>query len=754
MPSKIAKTEKTSIKRRKSTHGHNPPKKRKLQSSGSQSNAKGKQRAYERDTIPLPNEPQDDQDSLISEEDMDFFRENIPDFLTNLDTMAISRSKKEISRLHDISKPKNPVKRELSFSGDDDSDFSSLSESEQSDASTASQSEDDLEQAYESRSRQAAISEQRETVPRLPIKMSDGRIVKTGHRLVPDENKSEDVSESSDTENSSPENPKTDELIASASVLTVTNVPRQLQIQTAKEEIAQICQSILADPENSLSLLRRLHVFTLPRVLSAEPTENDPLIRQLAMISELAVLKDIIPGYRIRPLTDAEKNEKVSQAILRTREWEQGLVSVYQTYLRSLQTELKNKTPFADLALKSMCTLLKEATHFNFRSNIINAIVSTLSKKQWNNRSEMCSQTLISVFKTDKGGNTTLEIVQMLSRMIKERHFMVHPNIFSCLLHLRLGSHLPTVRASETKIERENDRRMDKKRGKGKKIDQPYLSKKAKKVLKERKEIEKQLQVADAEVDQEERTKMQSETLKLLFGLYFRILKLPGWSPLLIPALEGISRHAHMVNIDFFKDLMDVLKSLVSRPSEISEDLPKEPSKVTMLRYKLSCIVTAFELLTGQGDALNVDLKDFYFHLYNLIIPASLEAPREITHSTTDILFRGLSLAFPAHRGNVRAPIRTAAFAKRLLSAFFLFPATVVTKVLNFIEQLISNEPKLLALLSTEDRSINGLYRPDIDEPELCNPFATSLWELTYLAGAHQEQKIRHKAQIILNLSV
>lgn len=60
------------------------------------------------------------------------------------------------------------------------------------------------------------------------------------------------------------------------------------------------------------------------------------------MISQLAVLKDIIPSYRIRPLTDAEKNEKVSQMVLRTREWEQGLVSVYQAYLRSLETEIKS----------------------------------------------------------------------------------------------------------------------------------------------------------------------------------------------------------------------------------------------------------------------------------------------------------------------------------------------------------------------------------------------------------------------------
>jgi hypothetical protein len=47
------------------------------------------------------------------------------------------------------------------------------------------------------------------------------------------------------------------------------------------------------------------------------------------------------------------------------------------------QKNLTGKTEFAELALKSMCTLLTEATHFNFRTNLINAIVMRLSKKSW-----------------------------------------------------------------------------------------------------------------------------------------------------------------------------------------------------------------------------------------------------------------------------------------------------------------------------------------------------------------------------------
>jgi nucleolar complex protein 3 len=131
---------------------------------------------------------------------------------------------------------------------------------------------------------------------------------------------------------------------------------------------------------------------------------NDIVIRKLAILSQLAIFKDIIPGYRIRSLTDKEKSEKVSQMVARTRDWEQGLVLVYQSYLRSLEVELKGKTAYlilsythslltilvakselAEVALQCICTLAQEVTHFNFRVNLMTCIVTRLSKKSWDN---------------------------------------------------------------------------------------------------------------------------------------------------------------------------------------------------------------------------------------------------------------------------------------------------------------------------------------------------------------------------------
>ena len=87
--------------------------------------------------------------------------------------------------------------------------------------------------------------------------------------------------------------------------------------------------------------------------------------------------------------------------------------------------------------------------------------------------------------------------------------------------------------------------------------------------------------------------------------LYFRILKNPEPTPLLPAALEGIAKFAHLVNIDFFKDLMQVLKQLTSRESSASGDVSTSGSELTthagVVRHQLLCIVTAFELLSGQG---------------------------------------------------------------------------------------------------------------------------------------------------------
>jgi nucleolar complex protein 3 len=89
--------------------------------------------------------------------------------------------------------------------------------------------------------------------------------------------------------------------------------------------------------------------------------------------------------------------------------------------------------------------------------------------------------------------------------------------------------------------------------------------------------------------------------------LYFRILKNPTSTPLLPSALSGISKFTHLINIDFFSDLMKILKDIISREGLASsthlEHISAENASENTSR-KLICIVTAFELLSGQGASL------------------------------------------------------------------------------------------------------------------------------------------------------
>ena len=79
--------------------------------------------------------------------------------------------------------------------------------------------------------------------------------------------------------------------------------------------------------------------------------------------------------------------------------------------------------------------------------------------------------------------------------MIKERHYKIHPNVLSCLLHLRLRTELGT-RASNQSVDKPEI--TTERKSLKKKSHKVHLSKKARKSLKEQKEIRKELREAEA----------------------------------------------------------------------------------------------------------------------------------------------------------------------------------------------------------------------------------------------------------------
>ncbi|GAA5998501.1 Noc3p [Rhodotorula paludigena] len=668
---------------------------------------------------------------------------------------------------------------------------------------------DDLEAKYEAARPLKKIKTPKALPTKLPI-IENGKVVRSAEPLsnVPVED-SEDSEDEEEEERRPTQEYKSDPLgqrFGRPAVRQLLEIrDKKERIRRAREEIADLGREAAGtgEGEGGLNLLRRLLSLCAPKFNSSsaarsageKPILVDREIRIMAMVSLLAVFMDVVPGYRIRELSEAEKDVQVSQIVARQREWENGLVSTYKRFLEICEAEVTEDTPIAPAALHCLCSLAKEKTDFNFSVNILDVVVKRLGRKGWDEGHQICLDAVIYLFQNDTTSSafTSLHLVRLISRLVRARGFAVRPEVISALLNLRLKDELGKgTRASADAVYREREGKngivrwnkeknhRGRKGGKAKEAMSKKGSKKARQARKEQEQIDKEMREAEGEINQEERERNMTETLKLLFALYFRIVKLDYRSPLLPAALEGLARFAHLVNIDFFRDLLECLKGHIYRGTDAQENGDEEDDgddgaissfhvKRNDTREKLLCVVTAFELLQGQGESLNIDLGDFVSALYALILPLSLsptfeEAPYlaqnamtfshrqtyKLAQTEADLLFRALSAIFLVAR-SLPSPIRTLAFAKRLLSASLNWPSASQLRTLSFLRSLLIREPRLEAMLETSDRRIDGRWRGQVDEPERAEPESTCFFEAGLFVHAHPDEKVRAEAKKLVN---
>lgn len=205
-----------------------------------------------------------------------------------LDTLlTIHRSKKEQDRIHRLSKPKQETRNRdtefptLDSSSEDDgswssgieddeylSDANSIAESSSSSTSqkkpkqTQTRSEDE-EMPYEvlPRKQHTTLAEQENKgIARLPIKLQDGKIYKSGERVIPQWQDESDVEPESDIEEDGEEIAVIEDVSTGARfgrpavVDVISTKSRKARVQASKEQIASLCQDIVAEPENSVGL--------------------------------------------------------------------------------------------------------------------------------------------------------------------------------------------------------------------------------------------------------------------------------------------------------------------------------------------------------------------------------------------------------------------------------------------------------------------------------------------------------------------
>ena len=631
-----------------------------------------------------------------------------------------------------------------------------------------------LEQDYEQRPRKQKKKEKENT--RLPIKTAEGRI----QQLHVSHPKSEDEDSwlGSEDEGKGEQVPDT--------VKEGAKVPIRQQILEAKEELARIASLINEDPEEHAGGFR-----TLGQIAAS----SNPTTKKLALATQLAVYKDAIPGYRIRPIAEQEQTEKVSKDVRRLRAFEQTLISSYQGYIkdlakcakptRDLQSEATASV--TNVAISCACALLQVAPHFNFRGELLKILIAKLSSRKVDANFIKCREAIEILFHSDEDGASSLDAVSLITRMMKARHYQVDESVLNTFLHLRLLKEFLS-KASQNRVDK--PAKDDGLGGKKPKFKKEFWTKKQRKIMKERKEVEKEFKEADAIVSHEQRDRMQSETLKLVFVNYFRILKarIPN---LMGAVLEGLVKYAHLINQDFFGDLLEALKELISDAEALMNDEEEEdqdqdnkdmPSKSDRdsTREALLCITTAFALLEGQDAArsvttLNLDLTFFISYLYKSLHDLSLNpdlelssrsrrlpdppalsntststaAPKVNLQTTTVLLLRALtSILTP----RAVPPVRLAAFTKQLFTSSLQLPEKSTLAMLTLLNNVTKiHGHKVASLWNTEERKGDGVFEATRVDLEGSNPFASTIWEgellkLHYAHGVREGVKGIEKA--------
>lgn len=586
---------------------------------------------------------------------------------------------------------------------------------------------DDEEQDYELKPRVLNNPEE-DMVEGLPIKIN-GKVERNLLKRQKKKNGKTELDEEDEEEQEEPE--EKEEVNKNVEEEEEEQPDTEEKVLQLQEEIADMVEKVMEDPEENTSALTRLVKMTLSK---------NPNTCKFSMLALVPVFNSIIPGYRIRPLSDLEKKEKVSKEVARLRHFEQNLVVNYKNYISRLSVlsktannENQMKVGLGINAMQAANGIISNASHFNFRSEVFSILIRRICKP--NLRVDPIATTIIqtveSLFTGDDEGSISVEIVRIFSKVLKIRNYMIDESTMNILLSLDvLQDYDPNTKEESTEM-----------KFRVKKKDRVHLSKKERKARKEMKEIDEEMRKAELVVSAEEREKNQAEILKLVLALYLNILK-AGHTNLVGAVLEGLSKFGNMANFDLLGDFLEVMKEIIM-DTDLTELSSSEVRKV------LLCIVSSFSLVShNRHMKISVDLSTFVNALYAILFNVALDADIELSYKSlrladplnqelvkpsvnvstkAELLLKALDYTF--FRTNSGTRERAAAFTKRLYVAMMHTPERTTVALLKFVDKLMTKYPEIGGLYSTEDRIGNGSYNINTDIISRSNAGAATLWE-------------------------
>ncbi|EGG17783.1 hypothetical protein DFA_08783 [Cavenderia fasciculata] len=517
----------------------------------------------------------------------------------------------------------------------------------------------------------------------------------------------------------------------------------QMEVETAKTNLSKLASRILEDPERNIMFIKDIFAICI--------LSQDIIVKKLGVLSLGAVFKDIIPGYKIHVDKGNSTLERVdgkvqkvkySKEIQQAKQYEAKLMKFYQTYLVFIENTIdiclnqqqahsaavKSATIFSSFVrkgefsireygglllqvIKCAATLLVSHPHFNFRTNLV-TIVTRFSVYRDNEVSTLCISHIRDLFKQDTtGGETSLEVIRNISNVAKVTNYMFDPRIIRTFMVLRFNDLVEKVNPYGTSSE-EYASMLDKKKKLSNK-ERKLLSHNDRKEFRKEKKLEQEMEEASAVYSSKEQKYIQTEMLKSVFLTYFRIIKRAPHSLAMTSVLEGLARFSHHISVDFLGDMLQALSTLME-------------NQVTTLPNALNASITAFKTVKLHGHTLNVDLKDYFSKVYSMLGQLALPSQQHVCV----LALNALQLMLGERKQT--AVERVAAFIKRVAIISLSTPPNASLAIISFIKHLFVIYPQVQRIIENDGTYTGGEYNFDIEDPDHCNPFATSLWELSF----------------------
>eukprot|EP00080_Pristionchus_pacificus_P014601 PDM74621.1 hypothetical protein PRIPAC_41977 [Pristionchus pacificus] len=511
---------------------------------------------------------------------------------------------------------------------------------------------------------EGTLEEDREEL--LPIKLKDGTLVRpTQKKKKTAAQIAEEAEEEGKLFGEGDEEREKDPLEGLSAAEIV--MKRRELLEEQKRLIAGYSMALVSDPQTNIFKLREL------LNLCSGGSAAHPIIREtvqkLAIASTVQVLVDIIPGYSIRPLTDAEKEQSVAKDTKKLQTFEDALLRYYLKFLQLCEKLFKKLKPalgaethtnkMGMVALRAVCRMVVAAPHFNYATNIVTAV----------------------------------------TKMVMNGH--------------------------EEKVANE-----DKKSGKGLLIGKKLRLKKER-GMKSRRKYEKQLErlsndmkELDAAENLSTKLKTATEAMKQVFHIYFSILRRMPTVALLQPVLEGLSKFAHLLNVEFFSDMIKCMEELID-----NQDLS--------ILDTLNCVNTVFVILSGDGQALNVDPFRFYKSVYELLPALPFQKDHAVRRKLCALMARCLDKMINARRKQVPLS-RVAGFARRIMLTCVVLDDICALPLMAVTRTFFVSHPKLLILVETAEEEEGGgsvMYNANHGDPDSANALRSdATLELSRLA--------------------